>query len=334
MEPGGAAGAICLRGRRRPRESGLDWQGMLGIGIKPRRFPKVPPAGWRLFFGEPQGAVLLEAHLTMCQESHPRTRSRARACPQRCPLCHRDSVRLALGTSDSSLPPARHPPPSLSPLLSPAVPFRGDVPIAKAPFYRSEQVPGGPAPHVPIFPGWKRSEQSRAAAGGGESITRQQLPVFPPHRLGAGDGEPLVLARPWEQLPGAREKSRASRGAGTRRGARRGPGGGAGSGMRERDGREGRQRAQGWQRTGLAGSQAPAAASRPARRPHGAGAPHPLDPHPEPLWGPPPVQPLCSSPRDAPAGDSEHPPRPHPGPLSPTAAPSHFPRRWRGPRGC
>lgn len=54
-----------------------------------------------------------------------------------------------------------------------------------------------------------------------------------------------------------------------------GAGGGAASGMRERDGREGRQRAQGWQRTGLAGSQAPAAASRPVRRPHGAGAPDP-----------------------------------------------------------
>lgn len=113
-------------------------------------------------------------------------------------------------------------------------------------------------------------------------------------------------------------------GAGRARGARRGPA----EGLRAGCGREGRQRAQGWQRSGLAGSRAPAAASRPERSPHGAAPPEGGPPHPEPLRGPPPSQPLSSSPGNAPAGVSELPPRPPPAPLSPTAAPSHFPWRW------
>ncbi|XP_031967693.1 synaptotagmin-7 isoform X6 [Corvus moneduloides] len=89
---------------------------------------------------------------------------------------------------------------------------------------------GGPAPHVPIFPGWKRSEQSRAAAGGGESITRQQLPVFPPHRLGAGDGAPWCWRGRGSSSPGLGRKAGLpkepehgeERGGGRRRGGERG----------------------------------------------------------------------------------------------------------------
>ncbi|XP_041878551.1 synaptotagmin-7 isoform X3 [Corvus kubaryi] len=131
------------------------------------------------------------------------------------------------GTAPFLLPdPPLHPCPrcwhQLSPLGRPSHP-QGSILARRA-------GAGGPAPHVPIFPGWKRSEQSRAAAGGGESITRQQLPVFPPHRLGAGDGAPWCWRGRGSSSPGLGRKAGLpkepehgeERGGGRRRGGERG----------------------------------------------------------------------------------------------------------------
>lgn len=160
VEPGGAARAVWFWGRRRSRESGLGWPRGVGNWDQAEALPKAAPASWRLF-GEPQGAVLLGDPQTMCQESCIPARSRAWGRPQRCPLRHRDNVPLALGTSDTSFPPARHPPPSLYPLLPPAVPFGATFASPKLHLSAASRCRGALLPTSPSFPAG--SVPSRAA---------------------------------------------------------------------------------------------------------------------------------------------------------------------------